>query len=350
MQKKSPLVTTLAFCFAVLFSSTLAFSLFAYNIEKQVFNPVTYKQALINQNFCQRMPSILAAQLDQYIQSKSDQPLLGQLFGSLDAQTVQSLVSTLLPCESVQNAMFKGIDFFFGAINAQTAPADFSIESIKEGLTTQSQQVVNSFYDSLPPCTTEDILALGSGLVFGDTKDLKLCKPPEVFRELIIGPLKAVMDNFINGLPGEVQLFNNKLDIEKIAMQFRIMRIVFRWSFIVPLIAFIVLSLLAIRKWRDILLWWGLPILAGGLMALVASALAAPLTEIIIRNILLPVLPINLVPQAMDLIANVIAEVASGVTAPIILQALFFTVAGAGLVATEVILQYAAKTQKTVPQ
>ncbi len=42
-----------------LFIVTALAALFLYNLEQRAFNPNTYKEALVNENFYQSLPSLL---------------------------------------------------------------------------------------------------------------------------------------------------------------------------------------------------------------------------------------------------------------------------------------------------
>lgn len=43
----------------ILFIVTALTALFLYNLEQRAFNPNTYKEALVNENFYQSLPSLL---------------------------------------------------------------------------------------------------------------------------------------------------------------------------------------------------------------------------------------------------------------------------------------------------
>jgi hypothetical protein len=115
----------------------------------------------------------------------------------------------------------------------------------------------------------------------------------------------------------------------------RTARIVLTWSPLIPLAFLGLTTLSAVRTWRNLLQWWGYPLLAAGLGTLVISLLVSPAVYSLLTMLIFPNLPVNLVPEAVDLIAGTLAGVSRGLSQPIQYQSAMLGLVGLGMVLGE---------------
>jgi hypothetical protein len=327
-------MTILATLSAILFGLSLTFSLFAFNIQNQLFNPDVYKKAFAEQNVCARFPDVISHQIVSSAQSKDKGNLLGLIIGSINPDQLRGVIQSVLPCPIVEKFVFGGIDQIFSQINLATAQQGLSLNSIKQSLQQKSSTVVDEFLKSQPDCTAAQLLQIGTDALLGKgvQSGTILCNPPAPLREVLSVPIGLMMDAAIQGLPDQIPLssgFVNSLN------SLRIIRIALNWSFVLPLIFLGLTTVLAVRSWRSLLQWWGIPLLVSGLTALVISLTASPIFYELLTGFLFPNLPANLVPEAITLISDVLSSVVNGLVRPIQIQSAVIGLIGLVMVVGE---------------
>lgn len=327
-------MTILAILSAIILGFTLTFSLFAFNIQNQLFNPAVYKKAFSEQNVCARFPGVLSHQIVSSTQSRENENLLGLIIGSINPNQLQGIIQSVLPCQVVEKFVYGGIDQIFSQINNATAQQGLSLNSIKQSVQQNSSTVVDEFLKSQPDCNGAQLLQIGTNALLGQGAQggTILCNPPAVLREVLSIPLGLIVDAAIQGLPDQIPLssgFENVLNI------LRITRAVMSWSLLLPIFFLGLTAALAVRSWRSLLRWWGIPLLASGLTALVISLTASTVFYELLRGFIFPNLPANLVPEAIKLISDVFSSVVYGLVRPIQIQSAVIALVGLVMVVAE---------------
>lgn len=338
MKNQSGFLKVLAIVCAVLFGITLTFSLFAYNIEQTLFNPIVYKQAFSEQNVCTRLPGVLTQQIISNSRSQDQSGIIDQLISSIKPDRLQGLIELVLPCQVIEKVVDNGIDQLFSAINSATAQNGISLNPIKQSIGENSAAALDEFLKSQPDCTAMQLLEIGANAILGqgDQSKLVLCNPPAALRDVFTIPLGLMVDSVIDGLPEQVRI---PVSLEKLAATLRFTRTIMNWS---PLLPFLFLGLttaLAVRSWRSILRWWGIPLLVSGLVALVVSLVIGPTVYAMLGYLILPRLPGNLVQPAIQLISDVLSTVAQGIVKPIQYQSAAISLIGLTMVIGEKLIK-----------
>jgi hypothetical protein len=141
-----------------------------------------------------------------------------------------------------------------------------------------------------------------------------------------------MVDAAIQSLPDQIPLsssFGNVLNI------LRITRAVMSWSLLLPLVFLGLTTVFAVRSWRSLLRWWGIPLLVSGVIALVISFTATPILYELLKGFIFPNLPANLVPDAIKLISDIFSSVVNGLLKPIQTQSLVISLIGLVMVVGE---------------
>jgi len=333
MRKRSKLLTGLAVFCAILFGITLTLGLFAYNIEKQLFNPEVYKQALALQNVCQRLPGVITKQIISSATSTEQGGLLGLLIGSMSPEKLQGIIELALPCQVIEKVVYSGIDQVFATINGATGQNGISLDLVKQSIGANSTAALDEFLKSQPDCTAAELLEIGANALLGQGNNkLMFCNPPDALREALMGPLGAMVNAALQGLPDRVQLsakFVNLLSMLRTA------RMILNWSPLLPLLFLGLTTAFAVRSWPSLLRWWGIPLLASGLATLVISLVIDPAVYTVLGYLILPRLPVNLVPEAGQFISDVLSTVARGMVRPIQYQSAAISAIGLAMVLYE---------------
>jgi hypothetical protein len=324
----------LAVVFAILFGLTLSLSLVAINIENRLFDPNVYKKAILDQNVCERLPLIISQQILSNSQSDDSENIIDVVLNAIDPVNLQEFIKLVFPCQAIETSVFSGIDQIFDYINGKTSQEGFSLALFKQSSKENSKQAVEEYYRSLPDCTTAQLLQMGANALLGQENDRGLfsCNPPDAIREVVTLPLIYLVETAVQDLPDQVSLFPRFDNLMKFI---RTARIILTWSPLLPLVFLGLTTLLAVRTWRNLLKWWGYPILFAGAGTLIVSLLVSPAVSALLRMLILPSLPVNIVPEAIDLIAGTLAGVSTGLAQPIQYQSAFLSLLGLGMVLGE---------------
>jgi hypothetical protein len=326
--------TFFAVVFASLFGLMLSVSLIAFNIENQLFNPEVYKKAILEQNVCERLPLIISRQILSNSQTNENGNILGLVLNAIDPKNLENFLKLVFPCNAIETSVFSGIDQLFDFVNGKTSQEAFSLATFKQASRENSKQAVEEYYESLPDCTAAQLLQIGASALLGQENGNNIfsCNPPEVLRDVVALPLLYLVESAVQDIPDQVSLFSK---FDRLMKAIRTARIVLTWSPLIPLAFLGLTTLSAVRTWRNLLQWWGYPLLAAGLGTLVISLLVSPAVYSLLTMLIFPNLPVNLVPEAVDLIAGTLAGVSRGLSQPIQYQSAMLGLVGLGMVLGE---------------
>jgi hypothetical protein len=303
--------------------------LFLFNIERQAFSSSTYKQAFENQRLYERLPSLLAATVAT---SVSQTPNMVPFLRELTVEEWQLTISTLLPPEELRAMTDQTLDSTFDYLNFRSNTVIISLLPVKAQLAgAGGVSIVRQFLAAQPACTVEQLTQMALGLMSGN---IILCNPPEeaigLLEPFIQSQLQAVNASFPNeialipatesGTPNDPRL---RLQLVRSGIQFA--------PFFVSLLLLLI-AVLAVRSVRELLVWWGWPLLiaglAAGLIALVGSPLAGWILQLLIETQMTGILP----PVLAASIGETASAVASQMLLPVILQGFGMAVVGLGMV------------------
>jgi hypothetical protein len=327
--------TFIAVVFAVLFGLTLSLSLIAFNIENQLFNTDVYKKAILDQNVCEQLPLIISQQLVFNAKAaEGENNPINLILKVFDPNTIQGFIKTIFPCQAMEASVLSGIDQLFDYINGKTSQESFSLAIFKQSSKENSKLAVEEYLETLPDCTPAQLLQMGANALLGQENgnDLLSCNPPEAIRDVVTLPLIILVESAVQDIPDQVSLISR---IDSLMKAIRTARTVLTWSPLLPLAFLVLTSLIVVRTWRDLMRWWGYPLLAAGIGSLIISLLVSPVVYSVITRLIFPNLPINLVPEAIDLIAGTFAGVTKGLAQPIQIQSAILGLLGLGMILGE---------------
>jgi hypothetical protein len=327
---------SLALICAIMFVPSLVFALVATNLEKSLFDPRLYKDAIKAAHVYEQLPGLIGAQIEANAANNSE--LAGLFVGALPPGTMQNMFVSILPPELLQSMVEGAIDQALAYVNGQSGQAEVGLGSLNEQLASNSDGLVDQYFSTLPDCTLFDALSFAGGLVgggdssAGSTGTLPKCNPPDAVREAVAAPLQAALQKQLGEIfPTSVSLASGEGGLGSLFSALRWVRVA---AELTPLIAFVLFGLmllLAVRTGRELLRWWGIPLLIGGVLALLAGVLIGPATGGFLNFTLLSRLSASVAPALAQLLAQVTAAIASGIARPIMLDALLVSALGGGL-------------------
>ena len=276
------------------------------DVQQNLLNPDTYKRALAQQQVYQRLSQVFAEQLAMSYGEQSarhraasasgsnanrdlDGLLTNAAFGHLTLKDWQFIINEIAPPDWVQRQTERAIDDVFYALDSGAGPPKVRVSLVE--LKTRvagdgGKRIVERIVSSWPKCDANQ-LAGWSENPPGSLAELPVCRPSSQSESLLLRQMDASAQMVASRTPNEIVLdqltaadtgagFTEEIQSLQAPRQ-RLLAIA-TWGWVVPVGLLLLIVALAVRSWRDLALWWGLPmLLAGG----VTLALAFSLTEVI---------------------------------------------------------------------
>jgi hypothetical protein len=308
----------LAGIFAILFIITLLLSLFLFNAQRHFGNPELYKRILIEERVYDSLPRLLSVQIAEGMtynpceedpsDCENDEGEISEdedggppdYFKNLDAAQWESLLREILSAEWLQTQTESVIDQFSEFLESDDTTPSISISLIElksQLMGRNGAETVLKLLEAQPTCNDEQLRELKQAFASEESyMDLLSCRPSqEILDEYMLSieenldevvgefPDEAVIgENFMDGDPGESSASDDG-DMQ-IGQTIRRIRSYLRLSLVVPGVLLLLIGVFGVRSFRDLLRWWGIPLLITGLVALVISVLSMPLFNWFLRT------------------------------------------------------------------
>lgn len=245
-----------------------------------------------------------------------------------------ALIDRLLPATWVEAQILRVTTDFFAWFDSPATRLQLSVdlEPVRAALRGEAAaDLVEAMVESWPACTLEDVTRmLGLGAV-PEQEGFPYCEPPEPLRGLLVGALTGGIRLLAEGLPAEApvvdQDFNDAEDLMRVKEQVRLVRFVSRWGILASFSLLGLIMALAVRSWRDLARWWGVPLLLGGVLSFVPVLLGGPLLRLMLARFMAGARAIPAVGNLVEALGGAIREAVLG---PQAVEAVL--IAGVGLV------------------
>ncbi len=288
----------LAVLSAVLFVLTALAALVLFNVERRAFDPATYKRALANQDFYQKLPTLLGDLLAKNI--GDDAPAFAR---RMTAENWKTLVGALLPQPELQAMTEDIFNQVFAYLNGETQTPQISLAPLKQSLAGPAGlEAALTIIRSQPPCTLEQIAKVLTD--FGR----ELCNPPQEMLDILRPIIHAQLQATADALPNEAPLVgsaNNPSQPDPLK-GLRALRLMMRLSPLLPFALLLVITLLVVRTLNDWLSWWGWPLLVTGFLGMLVGFSGAPLFRSLIERPISQRAAINLPPEIAKAVRGVV--------------------------------------------
>ncbi len=192
----------------------------------------------------------------------------------LTAEERESMIDLLVPEAWVTDQMLRVTTEFLAWFDTPATRLVVSVDTSLLSATLGGEpaaRVVETIVASWPECTADDVnRLLGIGAV-PEQEGFPYCEPPEPLRGVLVrsvsGALRILGESLPASLPIVDQDFRDTGNLLQVKEQVRLVRFVARWGILVSLSLLGVIMALAVRSWRGLARWWGIPLLLGGLIA-----------------------------------------------------------------------------------
>jgi hypothetical protein len=369
----------MAFLMVLLFLLSAPVSLIMWNVDNYLLAPDPYLQALEDEDFAMRLPSIAA---EQIYYSLTYNPCLedpqnceggeGALFEEgaaeggppsylkeLSVEQWRSILSTLLEpgwleaqAETLLTDLFQNL-----APGRSPKPIVISLEELKANLAgQQGVTLVEELLAAQPPCSAAQLLELAvMDFSQPDLERLLSCNPPPEVVVLVMPEIKAALDTAAGELPSEITIdaFDKLFDTSgtegpggSVLMRARLLM---RISPFFPLTLMLLIGLLAVRSLRDLGWWIGLPLFLTGASTAAVGWFAAGVVDWAVQRFVVPVLPGMLSPLSSDFILSLVLRVGRLMADRVAFQAAVLVVLGAGMLVIGLLVRPKRRVKDIAP-
>jgi hypothetical protein len=212
--------------------------------------------------------------------ARSDDFNFNQAFADLDRADREQIISILVPEnwleEQIRNAV-EGLLDWIDEDQAQLA-IRLEIEPLKTSLIRGgSEDVLEIIIDSWTPCNLQQMEMMSTAAEEEGEVPVVYCEPPEPFRTNLLEYANGELLLQIEQLPSVVDMgdddpggddFENQLQVKQSLRNLRALSQTM-WFLAVGMLGMIMA--LAIRSWKELSRWWGIPIMIGGLITLLVA-------------------------------------------------------------------------------
>ncbi len=323
-----PFSKFLAVACAALFALTAGLALLLVNAERRLFDADFYLAALDRQNFYDRLPA-LAAETVMGAPASDDPNSARNYLNLVPAQNWEALFRALLPPEVSRPMTEQAVASVFDYLNGKSEAVVVSLTAFKNHLAGPAgTEALFGIVRAQPACSFEQIAQLTVGSLFGQTPSFMLCNPSDSLLDLFQPLIQSQVQAIAASIPDSVDLTPSKVGAESPLKSLRSLRTLMRLSLLLPLGLLLLVGILAVRRWRDILTWWGIPLFAAGLFGTFVSVAASALLGLGFAAYVAPRLPASLPASILNLIRSLVSDAVSGVTQPILVQSVILILIG----------------------
>jgi hypothetical protein len=309
---------------AVMLVITGVLALFLYNIERTAFRAQTYKLAFERQQIYEKMPSVLATALTQYV---AGNPNADPFLKTLTQADWEKTVVLLVPPQELRTQTDATLDSIFDYLNGKSDSAAISLAPFKNHLAgPEGVEAVKLLLQAQPPCTADQLLQLGMGLLQGD---IGLCNPPEQLMGAMTPLLESQLRVMVLALPDSITLIPSAISSTAgdPRLPLRRARTLMKLTLILPFLSLIGLVIFTARSMVDMLKWTGAAlIVTGGISALIAL-LSSPTLNLILMGVFrnrAAFLP----PVILATLQEAIGAVSQQILDPVVLQGALLVMTG----------------------
>lgn len=212
---------------------------------------------------------------DSLVSGKSGPPLYTWM---LDRSDLEAILSALLPTAVLQTLTENFLDQFFDYLDAKTDAVKISLVEFKARLTGDAgMTILLRLLRAQPPCTKEQLTRLTGIGASTEIDKMLACRPPEETLTKIAPQIQTAARSAIAKLPDEAVLpLPSRREIanssskaegpEGVIKMLPLIRLILRTSPLLPLGLLLTITLFGVRSFKGLLLWWGVPFLAVGII------------------------------------------------------------------------------------
>jgi hypothetical protein len=310
-------------------------ALFLFNFDRKAFTAETYQRAFASDDFYNKVPSMMA---DTMTSPGTDQSKIPDIMQGMSKEGWEAFFRTLLPPETLKVMGDDVLNSTFAYLNMQSDSAQLNLAPLKGGLASDTGvQAVLSLLGTLPECNFLQIAQMSLNLFSGGK--IELCNPPADLYPLLSPVIQGQLQVTAAVIPDQVTIMSAPPQDDP-RQQLSTARLIMRSSPFVPLIFLLGLTILAVRSYKTLLSWWGIPILITGAVAFVMSLIGAPVFGAVLERFLVDRMPAYLPVILLDHASDLASVMVQTLLSPVMWQGLILAFIGMVLALASLLVGY----------
>lgn len=199
------------------------------------------------------------------------------ILDSLRPQDRIRITQILIPDDWITTQIQENVDRLLLWVESETPAPKFSfnIEPLKTNLKDGgAQRIVNQIIDTWSDCTPDQSRQIEEAMIQGSLEQLPICRLSGDLRVRMVEFISQKIFERLDQLPSEIPLGENldapegSLELSSFRKQLLVLSFDLRLARILPIFLLGTIMTLAIRSWRELGQWWGLPLSVGALLGL----------------------------------------------------------------------------------
>lgn len=286
-RNRSPFTHGVGLLLAGLVVISLPFALGLSAAHSQLFSPQWVKE-LVTQEFMRSgaLREVIAVSL--VAEADAGQAGIEQLTSEMDSTELDRLAAVVVPHWWLEAQIAAGVDDVYAWLEGDRAVPEIALDlaPLRQYLFAEGgERAIDTVMSSWPPCTLSQLEFLVTEVLEADGSiPLVACLPPEPYQSLVKEGLVLAIRQEVGALPESQPLTGAVVgnadagaEYGGLKLALRTMRWLGGWSWMVPAALLGLTMAIMVRSLRGWALWWGLPLLVGGVLsALLALGIQGP--------------------------------------------------------------------------
>ena len=151
------------------------------------------------------------------------------------------------------------------------------------------EDIADTVVDSWPSCSPELVNMMRKAAVQGGDLVFEICEPPEPFRTRAVEIASITFYEWIRESPSSIEFQEESEEsfeeIMALKEQVRFLRAIMSFGWFLPIALLGLIMALSIRSLRNLGSWWGIPMMLGGFLTVIAALIVSGnWKEVLARN------------------------------------------------------------------
>jgi hypothetical protein len=268
----------MAAIFALFFIITMPFGFLAFFSSNIIFNSEelvnTLNESLIASGALRSSITESLSEMEFGDEQEGDAEVR-RAISELTVNEWNQIVDMLLPDEWMTNQIEEAVFSINTWLDDDRLSPDLVIDMHPIKMKMQGRslfEIIDLIVDSWPTCTQEQVDEIQQSMDEFGHAPILYCEPPEPFRTELIEFAARRFQEFTQDMPDKFSLFEldeGNQDLDQVLLfkeRVRTIRAFTIGGWLLSAALLGLIMVLAIRSWRDVAIWWGIPILVAGIL------------------------------------------------------------------------------------
>ena len=359
---KSPFSTVIAAILAALAILLLSATVVAVNMQRHLMNPETYKDTFAQQDLYQHIPELVAGQLTENLskpegKQAEDAPAVFLFLDTDDWTLILEEVMDEAWSRRQVEAVIDGVFTLFNG-EAEAVQIPISLQELKTAFSGPGgERILKMMFGSLPDCTLEDVGDFVTRLIFEGTFELPSCSLPDEVLDPILNQVHALITPAVETIPDLLVVTLTRSDFEvtnpmrsgkssNLVDRYQTVRTLIRFGPWVIGVLLALITVVAVRSWQDLLVWWGWPLFIGGAVIWLPLLLGGKTIARLLESYIALRAPRVFSAEVVEMAATIIGQIVREMFIPLKEQAGWLLAAGLTLLALASVIKW--RTERTL--